>query len=150
MRTTKVDRLFTVGYQGRDVDAVVQLLRSAHVTTLVDVRAIPLSRKPAFRKNALAEYLRTAGIAYHGVTALGTPGTLRDRLRDDGNYATFFRDFRRHLIRVREPLEAVASLIPSHRIALLCFERDPATCHRSVVADFLERMTATVTLHLGA
>src|SRR5665213_2002850 len=72
-RGMKATRLFTIGYEGRTAAELIDLLRAAGVSTLVDVRAIPMSRKPDFRKNKLATILKLAGIEYFGCSAIGTP-----------------------------------------------------------------------------
>jgi Protein of unknown function, DUF488 len=56
-------RLFTVGYEGRSIDELVDALPGAGVERLVDVRELPLSRRRGFSKTALGDALRRAGIS---------------------------------------------------------------------------------------
>jgi len=63
-------KLFTVGYEGRSIDELVDALRAAGVERLVDVRELPLSRRKGFSKTALGDTLRDAGIEYIHVRAL--------------------------------------------------------------------------------
>jgi uncharacterized protein (DUF488 family) len=142
--------LFTIGYEGRTGAQVVEMLRAAAVTVLVDVRAVPMSRKPDFRKKAWAAMLEAAQIRYYGCAAVGTPKVLRDRLAIDRNYDTFFRDYRRHLRSQYEPMYDLQALLDSERIALMCFEADAATCHRSVIAERLGKSAGLRPLHLGS
>lgn len=143
-------RLFTVGYEGRSANDVVGLLREARVDVLVDVRAVPLSRKPEFRKNVWARILAESGIEYFSAISLGTPRELRDRLAIDRDYRSFFRDYGRHLRKQQEPLYDLSVLLKEKRLALMCFERDALTCHRSVVAAGLESISAITPVHLGS
>lgn len=129
-------RIYSVGYEGRTPDELVERLKAERVTTLVDVRLTPISRKPGFSRGRLAEALDRAGIAYVNEKDLGNP-------RD--NRAAFHRkDIEAGRTRMKailgEPagtaaVDRVVSLASRHRIALLCVERDAEHCHRSVVAD---------------
>ncbi|MHB8153281.1 MAG: DUF488 domain-containing protein [Vulcanimicrobiaceae bacterium] len=129
--------VLTIGYQGRSAIEFIRALRAGKVTTLVDIRAVPMSRRAEFRKNALATLLDDAGIRYVGVPRLGTPRDLRDKLKDDGDYASFFKAFRAHMLAQRSALRDIVALSKQDRIALLCFERDASECHRSVVAAYV-------------
>src|SRR5205085_6906860 len=73
--------LLTIGYEGCTIDAVVAALRQAGAQLLIDVRAVPQSRKPGFSKRQLAAALDEAGIAYVHLQALGTPKPGRDAVR---------------------------------------------------------------------
>src|SRR4028119_55833 len=66
-------RIFTIGYEGATQAELVAALRAAGVERVIDVRAVPLSRKPGFSKNVLAAGLAEAGIGYVHLKALGTP-----------------------------------------------------------------------------
>jgi uncharacterized protein (DUF488 family) len=74
-------QIFTIGYEGATQAEVVAALVAAGVKRLVDVRAVPLSRRPGFSKNILAAGLREAGIDYVGLKALGTPAQGREAAR---------------------------------------------------------------------
>lgn len=116
----------------------VDCLRSAGVEVLADVRAVPLSRRPGFSKNILAAGLREAGIDYAGFKALGTPAEGRAAARRN-DLAALSRIYAGQL----EMPDAMAQgamlqdLARERKIALLCFERQPACCHRSLLAQAL-------------
>jgi uncharacterized protein (DUF488 family) len=129
--------VLTIGYQERSAIEFIRALRSARVAVLADIRAVPMSRRSDFRKAALATLLDDAGIRYVGIPQLGTPKELRDRLKLDGDYGRFFRDFRAHMVTQRAALRSLQLIAACERTALLCFERDAATCHRSVVAAYV-------------
>jgi uncharacterized protein (DUF488 family) len=127
----------TVGYQGRTVDDIIDMLRAADVKTLVDVRLTPLSRKPGLSKHSLAARLRAARIDYLHLPQLGNPRENRDAFRR-GEAAAVGRY--RAVLRTPEgqaALDQLLRLATQRRIALMCFERDAAECHRSMVADAL-------------
>ncbi|MDB5662207.1 MAG: hypothetical protein JWM38_2502 [Sphingomonas bacterium] len=127
-------RIFTIGYQGATQAALIAALTRAGVERLIDVRAVPLSRRPGFSKNVLANGLREAGIDYVLLKALGTPPEGREAARK-GDHATLERVYAGQL----ELPEAIAQgarmldLAAEKPSALLCFERDPHGCHRTLL-----------------
>ncbi len=129
-------RIWTIGYEQATVDAVIAALRDANVELLADVRALPLSRRPGFSKTALASALREAGIAYRHWRALGTPAEGRAAARR-GDHLTLARVYAGQL-ETPEALGAVAELrdaASEGRVALLCYERDAAACHRRLLIE---------------
>ena len=127
-------RIFTIGYERATQVELIDALAGAGVTRLIDVRAVPLSRRPGFSKNILASGLREAGIDYVHLKALGTPAEGRAAARR-GDHLTLERVYADQL----ELPEAIAQgammldLATERPSALLCFEREPAGCHRSLL-----------------
>jgi uncharacterized protein (DUF488 family) len=141
-------RIFTIGYEGASVESFLQTLRSAGVTQLLDVRELPLSRRKGFSKNALAGIVIAAGIDYRHERAFGAPRHIRHQLREDGDLVGYFAHFREYLGTQRTVLDALAHTM-SGAVALLCYERNPAECHRSVVAAALARRLKITVEHLS-
>jgi len=56
--------IFTIGYEGADLDLFLGTLVKAGISHVIDVRDVPASRKRGFSKNALAAALNAQGIAY--------------------------------------------------------------------------------------
>ena len=125
-------RIFTIGYEGTTQAEVVDALRTAGVQRVIDVRAVPMSRKPGFSKNALAAGLKEAGIDYVHLKALGTPPEGREAARK-GQWDVFARSFSAQLETPEAGAEAarMIALAGEKPSALLCFERNPAHCHRT-------------------
>lgn len=129
----------TIGYQAATVGSFLDALREAGVELLVDVRAVASSRRPGFSKTRLAANLQDAGIEYLHLRGLGTPPEGRAAARA-GKYPELRRIYLEHLVTpgAQDELEALTGLVRSgRRICLLCFEADPAHCHRSMVAAAL-------------
>ena len=129
--------LYTVGYEGRTPDGLVAVLRQAGVTKVVDVRQLPLSRKPGFSKSALAAFLSRNGIEYVGFPKLGTPPAIRNQYKKTGDFARLKKDYLPYLRSQGSALDELRKLAAQGGCALLCFERDPAKCHRSTLASVL-------------
>ena len=122
-------------------------LRKAGVERVIDVRALPLSRRPGFSKTPLRGALEEAGIDYVHLKALGTPAAGRDAARK-GRHEELKRIYAGQL----ELPEAIAQgaqmldLAAEKPSALLCFERDPAGCHRTLLLAAIAPDAAVVDL----
>jgi uncharacterized protein (DUF488 family) len=142
--------LFTIGYEGRSADELPSSVADSGVTTVVDVRDLPLSRKRGFSKTALASLLAGAGVDYRHERRLGNPKPLRDYVKTGGDWSWFASAFRERLGSAGEALELVLSLTRRGEVVcLLCYEADASRCHRSLVAEALaERDHGLVVRHL--
>lgn len=126
-----------VGYEGLDVDQLVERLTAESVEVLVDVQLTPLSRKPGLSKRALSEALEAAGIRYVHDRRLGNPKENRSAFADARSLAGIAaRTTYREIISNGDGAEAVrelAALAERHTVAVLCFEADESHCHREQV-----------------
>jgi uncharacterized protein (DUF488 family) len=138
--------LFTIGYQDADADRVLAALQSAGVAAVADVRAVVSSRKRGFSKSALRESLDAAGIDYRHFRDLGTPAAGRQAARA-GDAACMRRVFCEQLATdaAQAALGELEQLAASRPTCLLCFCRDPAVCHRRVIAEELQPRGFTAT-----
>jgi len=130
--------IFTIGYEGVTQAAVVDALKAAGVEVLADVRYLPLSRRPGFSKTSLKSAVEEAGIGYRHFRQLGSPADGRAAARR-GDHAELARIYAGQL----ELPEAMAQMgelreiAETKRVALLCYERAAAECHRSLLYDAL-------------
>jgi uncharacterized protein (DUF488 family) len=133
--------LATIGYEGTTVDAFLATLRAAGVELLVDVRAVASSRRPGFAKSRLAANVDTIGVGYLHLRDLGTPADGRAAARA-GHHDELRRIFLAHMEtdRAQEALAQLADVVRARHVALLCFEADPAHCHRRMVAEALQAL----------
>jgi uncharacterized protein (DUF488 family) len=141
-------RIFTIGYEGATQDELVAALQAAGVARVIDVRAVPLSRKPGFSKNILAGGLRKAGIDYVHLKALGTPPAGREAARK-GRWEVMNRIYAEQLETPEAGADAarMIALAKDKPSALLCFERDPAQCHRTPLREAVMPDWETVDLY---
>lgn len=129
---------FTIGYEGTDIERFITTLMSAGVAVLADVRAVTVSRKRGFSKNGLRERLAEVGIRYIHFRELGDPKPGREAARA-GRYDAFRTIYGAHLAtsEAQQDLAALAHIVADQPTCLMCFERDPRTCHRTIVAQSL-------------
>lgn len=127
-------KIFTIGYEGATMAEFLAALTSAGVEQVIDVRALPLSRRPGFSKTILANSLREVGIGYIHLKALGTPKEGRDAAKK-GDVATLERvyDSQLQLPEAQAQAAQMRALAAEKPSALLCFERDPCHCHRTLL-----------------
>lgn len=127
-------QIFTIGYEGTTMVEFVAALQAAGVAQVIDVRALPLSRRPGFSKSPLAASLAEAGIGYVHLKALGTPKEGRDAAKK-GDVATLERVYAGQLELPEAQAQAarMLTLAAERPSALLCFERAPGHCHRTLL-----------------
>jgi uncharacterized protein (DUF488 family) len=123
--------LFTIGYEGRAVDELIAILSAHRIERVIDVRELPLSRRRGFSKTPLGDALRAAGIDYVHMREAGNPYR---RLKDTIPRGKLLAKYRAHLARADAAVASVAAQVRGRRVALLCYEADPADCHRSLLA----------------
>ena len=131
--------LATIGYEGATVPKFLAALTAARIELLVDVRALASSRRPGFAKTALTANLKTVGIEYLHLRGLGTPADGRAAARA-GRHAEMHRIFRAHMrteVAQGDLLVLEDVVQGGRRVCILCFEADPAHCHRTLVAEAL-------------
>ena len=141
-------KIFTIGYEKSTQPELIAALKAAGVTRLIDVRAVPLSRRPGFSKKILRNGLAEAGIDYVHLKALGTPPEGREAARK-GRQADLERIYAGQLdlpeaIVAGAEMRELAAEQPS---ALLCYERDPSGCHRTLLLKWVAPDAEVVDLY---
>ena len=142
--------LLTIGYEGCTIETVLTELREAGTELLLDVRAVPRSRKPGFSKRQLAAALDEVGIRYIHLQGLGTPKAGRDavRARHPERMIVIFEE---HMTSDRAQADLAQAKVLSQQslTCLLCFEYDHTTCHRRLVANMISSETGQQVKHLA-
>ena len=132
--------LCTVGHSTRSIEDFIQLLQAHGIRVLVDVRAIPYSRRnPQFNSEALATSLARAGLRYCPIAALGGRRKSRKDSTNLGWRSPGFRGYADYMQTgpFREALEGLMVRAQAEPTAIMCAEAVPWRCHRSLIADAL-------------
>lgn len=129
--------VFTIGYEGRDVAAFMNLLVGNKVTLLVDVRQNAFSFKKGFSKKPLQTELGRIGISYVHMPLLGTDQESRREYRRTGDFDRLAQMYSKRLDDNREHYEGLKNLTSRESVAMMCFEDDFSRCHRSIIAERL-------------
>lgn len=135
--------ILTVGHSNHEMQVLVNLLKKHGVTAVADIRTTPYSAAaPQFNRDNLKPKLQSEGFKYvHLGNELGAhpqdPACYKD-----GKVAY---SLQAQTSLFREGLQRVIAGAEKHRIALLCVEKDPLDCHRSVlIARELEAQSVDV------
>lgn len=136
-------KIFTVGYEGCDIEDFTTFLKSKKIKHVVDVRKNPISRKKGFSKNRLAAALSEKKIAYTHVGALGVPREWRQKNKAGQlTRKKMFTDYVKKILpEAQEELQNLLASAKSNQAAVLCYEADYTDCHRHYVALALKKMS---------
>jgi uncharacterized protein (DUF488 family) len=123
--------IYTVGHSNHAIEHFLGLLQAHGITLLADVRSTPYSRfNPQFRRDALLTALQKVGIEY---LFLGEELGARSKDRscyDDGRVS--YRKLAASEL-FRQGIERLLAASKTHRVAIMCAEKDPLDCHRTIL-----------------
>jgi len=135
--------LYTVGYEGCDIEDFVAFLKKNNISCIIDIRKNPVSRKKGFSKSRLSERLAEKKIDYVHFGSLGVPSAWRKE--EKAHLITrrkMFSDYVRKVIPLHEKeiLELIEVAKATPRPALLCYEADASDCHRHFLAEKINKI----------
>jgi len=146
--TTMTATLLTIGHSNHPIDVFIDLLRRHGVTAVADVRSSPFSRYTSqYNQDSIKRSLKDAGIQYVFLgKELGACSTNPDCYRDSkAQYQLMAQEpwFQEGLDRLRKGTA-------THRIALMCAEKDPLECHRTMLVGVRARSPEIALAHILA
>lgn len=138
--------IYTLGYEGINLQDYTEVLATAGVGVVLDVREHPWSQRPDFIRWRMAPVLTEAGIDYVHVRAAGNPSHIR---KSSQSVEECLARYRAHL---ESNGQCLSELYSHARLAfergrpacLTCYERLPESCHRSVLLEGLLRLDASI------
>ena len=135
--------LFTVGYEGCDIEDFTEFLRKKKIRQVADLRKNPVSRKKGFSKNRLAAALAEKKIEYRHIGALGVPRDWRKKNKEGLiSRKKMFSDYVKKILpKAQDELKVLLADAGSNSLAILCYEADASDCHRHFVALALKKMS---------
>ncbi|MGD1524270.1 DUF488 family protein [Vibrio owensii] len=141
--------LFTIGYAGKPVSDFISYLKQHGVTALVDVRSSPFSGMyKEYNEDRLFELMPSHGMLYMPMGRLLGPRSPLDEHYDESGQVDFRKlaksePFIKGVNRLKHGLDR------GYKIAMLCAEKDAATCHRSIlIADHFLHQESIDVLHI--
>ena len=137
-------QVFTLGYEGRTLSEVLQIVRAQGIEQLLDVRETASSRKAGFSSADLQEALARTGVTYVHLPNLGCERESRHALWRGGDTDPFLEGYRQRLAQRPQDFHDLLRRVRSARTLLLCLERDPSRCHRAVLGERLRAEGLTV------
>jgi uncharacterized protein (DUF488 family) len=133
----KRGRIFSIGYQQRPIADFLALLAEHRVDIVVDVRETPWSHRREYSKTALAQRLQDIGVQYYHAKFAGNPKEIRRAAATHDACLDGFASYLSKNANVVEEFDAeVGAMIRrGQSVCLLCYERHPNDCHRTIVID---------------
>jgi len=124
--------IWTIGHSNHSFETLARLLAQQRIEFVADVRSYPYSRfAPHFNREDLQPALSEQGVRYVFLgEELGGRPSVDEHYDDEGHalYGPMSRE-----PRFREAIDRLLTGADEHRIALLCSEREPETCHRRLL-----------------
>lgn len=141
--------IFTIGHSNHSIEVFLALLKQHHISAIADVRTVPYSKYlPHFNKAELRPALKDVGISY---VFLGDQ--LGGRPADRSCYVNGQADYQlvMETENFRDGIKRVLEGARQYRICLMCSEKDPLDCHRTIlVSRHLMKLGTTVSHILAA
>ena len=124
-------RIYTIGHSNHEIAKFIELLKEHDITAVCDVRSAPYSKyAPQFNCDSIKDKLKMSGIQYVYLGKELGPRSENQECYIDGkvqyNLLAQTNAFKEGLARVKKGLE-------NFRVALMCAEKDPAICHRTIL-----------------
>lgn len=141
-RCSSTAHFYTLGYTGRKLDELLELLISNEVQTLVDIRQNPVSMyRPELSKNNLKQAVEKRGLLYAHLPELGVPRDIRAKAIEAGTRDVIWEWYDQYIVTpyLGKNLHRFLNTI-EHPVALMCVEIDPRECHRHRLFLALEAM----------
>jgi uncharacterized protein (DUF488 family) len=141
-RSVETADFFTLGYSGRPLKVILQILEERGIRTLVDIRTNPVSMyRPELSKNNLRMTLEEQSIVYDHRPQFGVPRDIRAKAIASGNRDVIWEWYDKHVADayVGINLHRFFNTI-EHPVVLMCSELDPLECHRHRLCLSLERL----------
>ena len=130
--------IFSLGYERKTKESMLQLLKSYKVTELVDIRNNPFSYNKNFSEKLLKETLEIENIRYINLPKLGAPRNIRVEIKEKGNREKFFLEYSRWLDSNKSYLDILDLIARKNTTAIMCLEANYQDCHRSIIEQRLK------------
>ena len=134
--------IYTIGYEGLQIDGFLNLLQKRGVEILVDVRFNPISRVYGFHRSRLGRLCHKIGVRYRHIPELGIPNEMREALEETNDYRQVFQKYVDEILPKQEKeLTKLSEWTQTSPTVLMCKEIDPNFCHRSYLSRRLAEET---------
>ncbi len=140
---------YTVGYEGRSLDAFLDYLLKKGIRRIVDVRRNAYSMKYGFTRAVLRSAAENCGMDYVHVPEVGIESTKRKDLNTRADYDRLLDQYEAELVPTHiTDVRYVGELLSEKPGAMLCYEADPTMCHRGRLASTIADNNSLEVVHL--
>jgi len=123
--------IYTIGHSNHSIDTFIALLKRYNITAVADVRSVPYSRfNSQFNRENLIRFLENIMIAYVflGAELGGRPNNSQCYKNGQADYVCMAKQ-----INFKHGLNRIINGGKKYNIALMCSEKEPLDCHRSIL-----------------
>ena len=141
-------QIFSIGHSNHSIDKFLSLLESSEINMVVDVRSAPFSRMfPQFNQETLKKSLSDASIGY---LFLGDQIGGRSNDPDDYQDGQVLYKALANKEAFKTGIERLKEGSAKYRIALMCSEKEPLDCHRTLLVSQALASSDIVVGHIHA
>ena len=134
---TAAHDLYTIGYEGLNIETFILQLIRRNIKVLIDVRYNPISMKRDFSKSRLMKYLNEVNISYMHVPDVGIASDIRNKFLPDNKREELFKWYEENILPSNpKTIKHIGNIASDRNVALMCYEKSPKECHRSHLADY--------------
>lgn len=128
-----IDTVYTIGYSGFLINDFITTIQSNNISLIIDVRSQPYSQYFSdYNKESLQQKLESQGIHYRNyVTEFGARQDDRQYYSSNGYLDFELYDKSPSFLNGIEKL--IKSMAKGYKFALMCAEKDPSKCHRTIL-----------------
>ncbi|SDZ84875.1 Protein of unknown function, DUF488 [Thalassobacillus cyri] len=137
-------KVYTIGHSDHDKQQFLEMLKTADIEYVADIRAFPASRKyPQFNKERMDDWLREEGLAYRHFPLLGGRRSRSGEIGEDLNTGWNNRSFHNYADytltkEFQNGLGDLKAKAEGKNLVYMCSERHPARCHRLLISNWLQ------------
>ena len=133
-------KIFTLGYEKKNINEFISILIKSDVKILIDVRETAWSYKRDFCKSNFTNALNDKGITYLHVKKAGNPKNIRRLQTSMKERLKIYKNYLKQTQSGIEDIESIilAASLDKENICITCFEKEHTDCHRSVIVEFLK------------
>lgn len=142
-----LSKIYTIGYEGKSIDELIQILHRNNIKTLVDIRNNPFSYKYLYSKDELKKVLPKFNIKYIHYQTLGIEGNIRnsENIDTETMWNLYKSKLNNHKL---TELSELKTLIQEDTVCLMCFESNHTQCHRHILSKDLQTSLQKEIIHL--
>ena len=141
IRKFQNDTIYTIGYEGQNLDNVIEKLKENDIKLLLDIRdSVKSLQKPEFSGKFLQKNLQASDIIYENRKDLGAPYDIREAYIKGGLSQECFESWYMWSVTSRDGdkiPELINHIKSSGKTALMCYEKDVKSCHRDILAKII-------------
>ena len=138
-------KMFSLGYESLSIDKFFEFILNENISTVIDVRNVAFSYKYGFSKHFLKKKCCENGIEYFHFPEVGIPSKIRKNINNKKGLWEIYENS--ILPNADKSVDIIGHICLNTSSVLLCYEKDPKECHRSILAKEISLRTGLLIQH---